>query len=89
MIASPEPSAIAFDVTDADLARFHDGVAVEARPVGGSAVLRGKVRVEPYPKTLSAGDATLEATAVLDAPAAGARYGSRAKIAIVEAKTEG
>ena len=85
-IADPEPSAVAFEVSDGELALFGDGTRLEARPMGveGSAVA-GTVSVEPYARTLATNERTLEARVQLEHPVAGARYGMRARLVPGEA----
>ncbi len=89
LIADPEPSAVALDVSDADLARLQNGTSVRVQTLGpiqanGPASVTGTARVELYPSSSSANDATYTADVTLERGLAGATYGSRAKV-VVEA----
>ncbi len=85
LIADPEPSAVALDVSDADLARLHSGTSVRVQTLGPiQASVTGTTQVALYPSSSSANEATYPADVTLEHGIAGAAYGSRAKI-VVEA----
>lgn len=86
LVVPPEPGAVAFEVTDAERARFADGSELVVRPLHGQGEGRARVTLDPLPRALGTGDLTLEAVATLAAPLAGARYGERVRLEPAGAK---
>lgn len=85
VVASPVPAEVAFDVSDAERARFASGAGIEVRRFGkdgegdlGSSP--GTVRLDDYPRSMSASETTLEASATLLRPLAVARAGERVSV---------
>ncbi len=84
-IAPAEPAAVAFEIPDSELGRFREGMRVEVRLLSGAAAgaaeaTQGRLRVDPYARSLSADETRLAATVVLDRPLAGVRHGQRARV---------
>lgn len=85
VVAPPEPAAVAFDVGDAERARFASGTRVAVELLAGDqtgAAIRssGTVELEAYPRSLSVDGTTLEGRVRLDQPLAGALYGQRVRV---------
>jgi len=80
VVAPPAPMGVTYDVADGERARFATGIKLAVRVLGGTAHAEGRAQLDSYPRTLSTGEATLEGSAQLDAPLAGARYGERVQL---------
>lgn len=81
VIAPPTPLGVTYDVSDGERARFAAGTTLEVRALSGTASAAARAELDLYPRALSTGESTLEGSALLATPLAGAHYGERVRLA--------
>jgi len=80
VVAPPEPLGVAFDVTDAERARFGEGAKLTVRTLAGAAKASVSLELDRHPRTLGVGETSLEALARLEDPLSGTCYGERVRV---------
>lgn len=80
LLASPAPAAVAFEVSQAELATYADGARLEVHALDGTLAGDALVELDEHAKSLGTGEANHDASAVLSTPLAGARYGQRVRL---------
>lgn len=89
VIADPAPSAVALEITDAELAKTANGSGAVVRAVAaGAADARGVIAIEAYPRKMGGNENLFGAQVKLEHPLPGALYGARALVTL-DAKAHG